>query len=258
VKKKSPRKSPVAKPYPAGRPLSLADQYVFTAGGCASFARAAQPLLGGTIGLLHAKDARHLDAHDHPRDVPMYVHVVVVTEDGYAIDAEGRRPIREMARAFGVKRGYEYAIVTDPAVFREEFPTVHADAVGRAAALIREHGWEGGVPEADGSLPANWTQAIRDHAERSGNAVKPTKAQARLYNLTPRYEEPSWMRFARLEVRPHARHGFVVVAIPTDPDEDDELITAAAEEGDAVEAAHDLAAGSLLDFDPDAVGPRMR
>jgi hypothetical protein len=258
VKNRSRRKASAPTVPNPGRPLPLADQYAFTAGGCASFARAAQPLLGGTIGLLHAKDPRHTDAHDHPRDVPMYVHVVVVTEDGHAIDAEGRRSIREMARAFGVKRGYDYAIVTDPAVLREEFPNVDADRIAKAADLIREHGWEAGVPEADGRLIANWTQAIREHDERSGRAVQPTKAQARLYNLTPWFQEPSWGRFERLEVRAHETHGFVVAAIPSDPDEDDELITAAATEEDAVEAAYDLASSSMLDFDPDDVAPCMR
>ena len=242
----------------AGRHLPLADQYAFTAGGCAAFARAARPLLGGTIGLLQAKDPRHLDAHDHPRDVPLYVHVVVITEDGHAIDAEGRRPIREMARAFGVKRGYDYAIVTDPAVLAEEFPAAGGSGIEEAAALIREHGWESGVPEADGRLLANWTQAIREYDARSGRAVQPTKEAARLYNLTPWFKEPSWLRFRCLEVRAHERHGFVVVAIPSNPEEEDEMITAAATEEAATEAAYDLAAESLLDFEPDDVAPRMR
>lgn len=236
----------------SGRALPLLAQYDYTAGGCAPFARAALTLLGGTPALLYALEPEQFEQHDHPRDIPLCLHAFALTKEGLAIDAEGIRPVRELARGFGVREGWSYRIAEGQAALDAAFPDHHPDVVAEATALMEEHGWRHGVPQADESLRRHWREVRVMREERAGRKRVPTPEELRLYSLVPGHEVESWNAFERLEIREHADHAFVVVAVPRHPEDDELIVTAAADLDAAEELACDLQDESGLDFDLDA------
>lgn len=251
------RRAGPAGPAP-GRPLPILAQYDYTAGGCATFARAAIDLLGGRPALLFAVEPEQFEEHDHPRDLPLCIHAFVLTEDGLAVDAEGIRPVRDLARGFGVREGWRYRIEEGEAALAGEFPDRHPEREAVARALIEESGWRGGVPAADESLRRRWREVLVMRDERAGRRRVPTAAELRLFGLVPGHEVDRWDGFARLEVRGHPDHGHVVVAVPARPEDDELLLTAAPDRETAEGLACELEAEIGLDLDLDAAprGPR--
>ncbi len=145
-----------------GSPLTLLEQIDHTDGLCGPFAVAAQALIGGSIRLLYCADPRQFRAHGWPASVPLCLHAFVDLGDGTVVDAEGRRPLSEMLRAFGVKPSYRYRIADDPdgSLVRSEFPLAcKPDRVHKVTEMLDHHGWAAGVPMATGELARRWKEA---------------------------------------------------------------------------------------------------
>ena len=153
-----------------GRALPLVSQLDYTDGLCAPFALAAQSLVGGKLALLFSDAPALLRRHDHPAGTEMELHAFVLLDDGWALDAEGRRPVAEMAKSFGVKAGDTYRVETDvePARLRRGFqPGISEMHAATATRMMQEHGWEQDLPRATGELArkfrlARQMQELRD------------------------------------------------------------------------------------------------
>lgn len=145
------------------RHLSLAHQLLFTDGGCADFATAYQAAHGGEVCVLWCADPRQFEAHDWPPSVPLALHAFVRRGDGTAVDAEGVRSLRALLTGFGVKRGYAHRVErgVSPDGLVAAFGQPDAGREALAASLIREHGWDAGVPAFDGALAKNFAEARR-------------------------------------------------------------------------------------------------
>lgn len=151
------------------RSLPLEDQFDYTNGGCSIFAIAAQRRFGGQLVMLWCADARQFARHDWPEDVPLCLHVFVRGRDGSAIDAEGCRPVQELLKAFGVRRGWTYRLEdVDAATVADHFrmkgnPEHHFAEV---LDLLDQHEWIDQVPAADGELARSWKLAGQRSQQR--------------------------------------------------------------------------------------------
>ena len=165
------RRIRIGKPDPHRSPvhLSLADQYDFTNGNCSIFAFGAQEMLGGELTMLICADKRQFEQHDWPEDVPLCLHVFLTMPDGSCVDAEGRRSLPDLLRAFGVKRGWKSRVV---AATRQDVETHFrglencGDEIEAVAELLREHGWHQTIPECDDALDRNYEQARQESYDR--------------------------------------------------------------------------------------------
>lgn len=155
---------------PPPQALPLFAQLDYTDGLCAPFAVAASRLLGTTLAVLHCADPRQFRAHDWPEDVPLQLHVFTVDADGAAIDAEGRRPMDDLLRSFGVRRGYKFRLETP--VPETDLASMFSSAgdeklIDEARLFMVAHGWRRGhVPPATGDLARNWALARAQQRER--------------------------------------------------------------------------------------------
>jgi hypothetical protein len=138
----------------AALPLSLVEQYAYTSGACSEFVVAAQRVVGGVPTILVATEPQQLQAHGHPEDEPLELHIFLTLPDGSAVDAEGLRSRTALAEDFGVLPEWDYGTVedADPQAFSKTDPAL----VDRIEARLRALGWgEGVVPVADHRLSGN-------------------------------------------------------------------------------------------------------
>jgi hypothetical protein len=141
------------------QPFSPAEQYGFTSGLCHVFAKAAHELLGGQPTILNATDPRQLAEHDWPVGEPLHLHNFLLFPDGTAVDGEGRRPLEDLLKGFGVRRGYRHELIPDPS-WAHILPPAPADKtdarrawVACLKARIQEQGWTiEDVPPATNAL----------------------------------------------------------------------------------------------------------
>ena len=132
-------------------PLTRAEQYGYTNGGCAIFVAAAHRVVGGTPTVLRTTDPRHLEAHGWPQDEPLDLHIFLTLPDGSVVDAEGRRTLAQLKRDFGVRAGYTHEVLDN--VPLSALGTPGPALVGALEQRLRELGWTAaGVPEADRGL----------------------------------------------------------------------------------------------------------
>lgn len=148
-----------------GRALPLADQLRYTDGGCDAFARALAGMRPDLrVVCLVVEDPRYAEVHDAPSDMSMEAHVFCLDPDGMAVDAEGRRTVRELARSFGVKRGYRHRITEHP-TGRETDPAIEEGVV----ELLEDFGWAdpfARFPDATGELEKNFAKARAELTDR--------------------------------------------------------------------------------------------
>lgn len=173
--------------------LPLLDQMDFTSGLCSAFAIAAHRLLPGSrLQVLISEDPRHLKTHDWPVDMPMTVHAFVALPDGRVLDAEGARPLAELAASFGVRKTYRQRVETlTPDTLAVELP-YHEEWVLDALATMRRHGWGPGVelPAGTGELTRRW-KATRKEEDARGPRPMPELAQAQAIELALVASEPT-------------------------------------------------------------------
>jgi len=156
------------KPQNAGNSLPLAAQLLFTDGYCEAFANALVRKDPDAYCLrkLVVCDPRYAARLDYPADAKIEAHVFALDAQNNVVDAEGRRPILDMLRSFGVRRGYSYTIEVAFLRLESEIDATFQAGMNMADRLIEAAGWdEKEIPQADGRLAKNF-RAARGELDR--------------------------------------------------------------------------------------------
>lgn len=166
--------------------LPLHEQLRFTDGACVAFATALVERYGDQLRsvVLIVEDPRYAATLDYPADARISAHCFCLDQHEFAVDAEGRRPVAELVRAFGVRKGYKHHIVEKPVCAGMDPDT--CDHV-RAQALLDTCGWPAEaiqIPRADGALQRNFMWA-RQALRESLREERRRSAEARVRELTP-------------------------------------------------------------------------
>lgn len=148
-----------------GAHLPLHEQLIYTDGYCEAFAAALLQRYPGKLTAceLVVSDARYAKKLDYPADARIPAHVFCTEAERWVIDGEGRRPVLEMMRSFGVPKGYRHEILAKtPGLTRQTGPW---DAIAHALDLMEAQGWPddpAAIPRADDRLARNFRQARED------------------------------------------------------------------------------------------------
>ena len=140
---------------PGAAHLPISAQLFFTDGYNDVFAQALQRLRPGEFSLrrLVMNDPGYAEKIGMAGQIGIKVHVFALDRLNHCIDAEGRRPILEMLRSFGIRRSMGYQIMIEPA-----HPTLgHGEgffaATELALQIMTQAGWaDHDIPMADGRL----------------------------------------------------------------------------------------------------------
>lgn len=104
--------------------------------------------------MLASTDARHLEIHDCPGDLPLELHVYLILEDGRVLDAEGVRTQQQMLRSFGIRRGWTHEIHQDVGLHCMGKP--RQDLVDALAMRLEDPGWSPGKAPEAGKARRSW------------------------------------------------------------------------------------------------------
>jgi hypothetical protein len=128
----------------SAQPLTLVEQYVYTAGACQVFIAAAHRVVGGKPMVVITHEPSQLEDHGYPTDEPLELHIVLEMPDGSCVDAEGSRNLPGMLSAFGVQEDFDYELKRNAALTALGTPDpARVDALERR---LRALGWEQGAP----------------------------------------------------------------------------------------------------------------
>ena len=146
-------------------PLTLVEQYIYTAGACLVFVAAAHRVLGGDAMVVITNEPSQLEEHGYPEDEPLELHIVLEMPDGSCVDAEGSRSLPRMLSAFGVGEDFDYELTRGAPLTALGVP--NAERVDALEKRLRELGWEQGAPTGHptlSDLPHSVFLKARDHA----------------------------------------------------------------------------------------------
>jgi hypothetical protein len=145
--------------------LPLHEQLTYTDGHCETFSVALLERYGPALRAVEliVTDPRYAERLDYPADSSIAVHVFCLDSAGMAIDAEGRRTVKELMKGFGIGAGYRHEIADKlPAAEQSDGEW---DALTHARALLDSHGWPDQmeqIPMADGRLGRNFRRARQE------------------------------------------------------------------------------------------------
>lgn len=117
---------------------------------------------GGTPCILRSDDSRLLDRRDWPPGECLELHAFLRLPDGSVVDAEGRRPLSEMLRAWGVRRGERFEVVEDPELVlcRKRLGCGEPAVIDHLARRLRTLGWSTAPPDYRDAGPRLTSAAI--------------------------------------------------------------------------------------------------
>lgn len=140
---------------PGAAHLPVSAQLFFTDGYNDLFAQALQRLRPGEFSLrrLVVNDPGYAEKVGMAGQSGIKAHVFALDRSNYCVDAEGRRPILEMLRSFGIRRGMAYQILIEPPRAPIAPHARHSAACDLALQIMTRAGWaEHDIPMADSRL----------------------------------------------------------------------------------------------------------